>query len=198
MATDGVCFLLGIEVNETVLATSLQTLILSFISSVILAPVLEELLFRGVALNATAHYGLKQTVLISGVTFALMHHSFYSIFYAFCAGCAIAFFAYVSGSFRVAVGLHFVNNLLTYLIAVVRCFFGPYAGQICGYVILAVTLPVAVIGAVAFIKKKVWCLPADGGGDCGEPIGNQKAESGRILGPEVIFYAVFALIGCLG
>ena len=198
MATDGVCYLLGIEVSETVLSPSWQVLILSFISAVILAPLCEELLFRGVALNALAPYGLKWTVFISGVTFALMHHSFYSLFYAFCAGGAIAFFAYISGSFRVAVGLHFVNNLLTYLTAAVRLFFGPSVGQTCGYVLLAVTLPVAIVGATVFIKKKIWRSSLDGGGNCEVPNGSQNTEARSPVCIEAIFYVIFALIGCFG
>lgn len=199
--TDEICYHLGIQYGAPEVMPLLSSLILTFISSVILAPTVEETLFRGVAVNALAPYGMGWTVLISGLFFALMHHSFYSLLYAFCAGCCIAFFAYISNSLRVAVGLHFVNNLLTFTVAAVRGYASTSAGERLGGVFMKILVPVALVGAVYFAVVRVWRRDTDitdGGGSCGEPIGSEEPiRKDTPICAEMIFYAVFALLSCL-
>lgn len=219
--TDEICYHLGVQYPAPSVMPLLSSLFLTFISSVILAPIVEETLFRGVAVNALAPYGMGWTVLLSGLFFALMHHSFYSLLYAFCAGCCIAFFAYVSNSLWVAVGLHFVNNLLTFAVAAVRGAIDPSAGERLGSIFMMIAAPVAIVGAVYFAVIKVWRRDVDiadvsdiadgggegkepvgsmgdGGGTYGDPIGSKAGtESDTPVCAELVFYAVFALFSCL-
>ncbi len=178
MVTDEVYHDLGLMPSVSDIIPHPLLVILSFISSVIVAPIMEEALFRGVAVNALAPYGMKRTVLISGVLFALMHHSAYALFYAFFAGCLIAFFTYVSGSLRVAIGLHFVNNLLTFTVTAVRGFEGLAEGEQISGIFMNLALPIAIVGVVYFLKKRIWRISSNGGGSCGEPDGSQSEALG--------------------
>ena len=47
-----------------------------------------------------------------------MHYELYPLFYAFCAGCSIAYFAVGANSLIYAIGLHAVNNGLAFLLTV--------------------------------------------------------------------------------
>lgn len=190
--TDVVYDILGKRTETSILIPEIRTLLLTLLSSVILAPILEELLFRGVALNALSPYGVGWSVILSGVFFALMHLNTYSLLYAFCAGCAIAFFAYLSNSLWVAVGLHFVNNLLTFCSMYVESRYGFAAAEHFGYILLAVTLPIAVIGVLFFAKKKIW--RASEYGDANDV---QAAVQGPPIGIEMVIYAATALFICL-
>ena len=72
MATEGICKALGITVTPSVLPDDGVLVVISFLSSVILAPLLEELLFRGVMLNALSPMK-KGDIILCGLLFALMH-----------------------------------------------------------------------------------------------------------------------------
>jgi membrane protease YdiL (CAAX protease family) len=60
---------------------------------VVLAPLGEELLFRGILLRALRDYGDGICILVSGLLFGLLHANVYQIFYAFALG---AFFAWLT------------------------------------------------------------------------------------------------------
>jgi len=196
-ATEMLYRVFGAEYPSTRLPEDYIYLALAFISSVIFAPICEELLFRGVVLKALSPYGARWAILVSGVLFALMHGSVYQLFYAFCAGCAIAFFSYAANSLSVAIGLHLANNLVSFITALVNLMCGEGAAQVFGYVLLGITAPTAVVGAVYFVKKGIWRVLNDGGGECGEPIGSQDRVSGSPICAELVIYAVFAALTCV-
>ena len=51
--------------------------------TVILAPIMEELIFRKALVDRAIVYGDKATVLLSGLMFGLFHGNFHQFFYAF-------------------------------------------------------------------------------------------------------------------
>lgn len=213
--TEEVYYQLGMAVPSRSLITSPIIAVLFFLSSVIATPIMEECLFRGVTMNALSPYGMRWTVLGSGVLFALMHGTVYQLFYAFFAGCCIAFFAYISNSLRVAVGLHFVNNLMTFAVIFARDWFrdGKYEQKLID-AFTSVTVTLAIVGVIYFAVRKPWhTVTPGGGGNCGEPDGSQNealgggncgepdgSQSKEVLGSpvcgEIIFYAVFAFLAC--
>ncbi len=79
---------------------------------VILAPVGEELLFRGLLLRALGDYGDGMCILLSGVMFGLFHLNLYQIFYAAALGAFFAWLVRRTGLLRCAVIFHVLINLL--------------------------------------------------------------------------------------
>ena len=153
MATDGICKAMGIAVTPSALPDDGVLVVISFLSAVILAPLLEELLFRGVMLNAFSPLK-KGDITVCGLLFALMHCSTYSLLYAFVAGCLIAFFTKKTNSLMVAVGLHFINNLLTFVSLALALYINEVASNIFGYLLMAITVPLAIFGIVMLIKER--------------------------------------------
>ena len=154
MATDAVCRAANIPLTRSSLPDDIGLQIISFISAVIFAPILEELLFRGVALNALSQSKLK-SIPIVGALFALMHYNSQTLLYAFCAGCIIAYFALKTNHLLVAVGLHLVNNLVTFISLLLSTYAGDEASKLFGYIMLAVTLPIAIIGIILLIRDHI-------------------------------------------
>ena len=80
----------------------------------ILAPVAEELAFRGAALSKLSKvFGENGAALISAVFFAAYHLDITVFLYTFALGFFLAIFAQRSGSILPCIALHSANNLLT-------------------------------------------------------------------------------------
>ena len=153
MATDGIYKAMGVTAPASALPEDWMLTVITFLSAVILAPLLEELLFRGVALNALLPLN-NGAIALCGLLFALMHYSAYSLLYAFVAGCLIAFCTKKSNSLKMAVGLHFVNNLLTFVSLAIAVYIGEVASAVFGYLLMALTLPLVVFGIIMLIKER--------------------------------------------
>ena len=76
----------------------------------ILAPILEELLFRKLLIDRTFVYGEKVSILLSGLLFGLFHMNFSQFFYAFGAGVLLAYLYCRSGKIWLCMLLHAIFN----------------------------------------------------------------------------------------
>ncbi len=82
-----------------------------FATVAIIAPAVEELLFRGLLQNALAHrIGALPAVFVAGLGFAAMHLDFYAFPALFALGSAFGYLYYRTGSLRVNIVLHMINN----------------------------------------------------------------------------------------
>ena len=79
---------------------------------VLLAPVFEEYVFRGLLYQKLAAFGAKTYILFSALVFALYHVNFYQMFYAFALGLVLAGLTYYTGNIRASVALHLLVNLI--------------------------------------------------------------------------------------
>lgn len=70
----------------------------------------EEFLFRGVVYGTLRPYGRTQALLISSLTFALMHENLSQLFYTFIAGILLALMYEWTGSIWCSVLFHLFNN----------------------------------------------------------------------------------------
>ena len=80
------------------------------IYSSLLAPVTEEIVFRGVILSGLKKYGKVFAIITSAILFAFTHGNFVQGLLAFCSGLI---FGYVSTEYAIkwAIVLHIINNL---------------------------------------------------------------------------------------
>lgn len=86
---------------------------LCVIVTVIIAPVCEELVFRGALLTGlTKKFGVVPSVILSGLAFSLMHMNPEQTVYQFFMGCACAYLAICSGSVLCPMIVHACNNLI--------------------------------------------------------------------------------------
>ena len=82
----------------------------TFVFSVLLAPVLEELFFRKILIDRAIVFGDKTAILLSGLLFGLFHGNFYQVFYAFGVGCVLAYVYIRTGKIWYSISLHMAVN----------------------------------------------------------------------------------------
>lgn len=80
------------------------------LSVCILAPITEELLFRGVILKLLSPFGIVTAVVVSSIMFSLLHVSPAGIIVFFAMGVLLGIIRYVSGSVIACIVIHGINN----------------------------------------------------------------------------------------
>ena len=191
---------------------------LKIIVVVILAPLLEEFLFRKQIIDRCGKYGEKTAILFSALAFGLFHMNLYQFFYAFALGLLFGYVYTRTRRLRYSVIMHMAVNfpgsvLAPFLLSNIdlETFEQMAAGQLdeaalltllpsmTGFMLYAVALiVVSVIGLVILITKvgKLVYLPAS---EELPPKGRFKTVScnvGVIL--FVLFCLVFIVLSLIG
>lgn len=102
----------GRAVNPVEAAVGSSTPLLTIIFAVVLGPILEEILFRGLIVGRMRRYGDKAAILFSATLFAFFHGNFSQLFYAFGLGLFFAFIYARTGRLRYTIGLHMIINFV--------------------------------------------------------------------------------------
>lgn len=90
-------------------------LILYFIGVVILAPIFEELLFRGVLLTPLMKYGAWFSATVTGFLFGAYHQNHQQMFFAMAFGIILAFIDIKAGSIIPSLIAHVAVNLYSFI-----------------------------------------------------------------------------------
>lgn len=85
---------------------------LKIIVVVIVAPILEEFLFRKQIIDRCAKFGEKSAILFSALTFGLFHMNFFQFFYAFALGLVFAYVYTRTRRLRYSIIMHMVINFM--------------------------------------------------------------------------------------
>ena len=84
---------------------------------VIVAPIMEELIFRKVLVDRTIRYGQGVAVALSGLMFGLFHGNLNQFAYAVILGVFFAFIYIKTGDIRITMGLHALMNFMGSVVA---------------------------------------------------------------------------------
>ncbi len=99
-----------------IISDMIQMPILAFVTIVVLAPLLEELLFRGIILDGyLKNYSPVNSILISAFLFALIHGNLAQGIGAFVMGIVMGLLYWRTKSLLLCIALHFTNNLTAFL-----------------------------------------------------------------------------------
>ena len=105
--------LLGLESINPVASYAMDdSLAWKVLVMVILAPVIEEFLFRKQLIDRMHPYGEKLAVITSAAMFGLFHGNLSQLFYAFALGLVFGYVYLRTGRLRYSIGLHMFINLL--------------------------------------------------------------------------------------
>lgn len=112
IVTEVVLNIFGLTITEGIEALSMDPDNFSmFLYACILAPVTEEILFRGLVQRSLLPYGKKFAIICSALTFGLFHGNLIQTPFAFVAGLVLG---YVASEYSIgwAMLLHMINNML--------------------------------------------------------------------------------------
>ena len=122
-----------------------------FIGAVLLAPITEELLFRGILLRMLGRYGDGWAILLSAIAFALAHSNFFQMPYALVAGLFLSFAATMGGSILYPYFFHLAYNLCTF-----------FSGSLSPLRLLGITGGIAVAALIALVFIRPAWRPSRG------------------------------------
>ena len=126
---------------------------LALFTTIIVAPVVEEYVFRKQLLDRCGCYGEKTAMVFSALAFGLFHMNFYQFFYAFGVGLILAYVYLRTRSLRYPVLIHMIINFLG---SAVPLFMISHGLEV---YLLAADLGLAVAGlVVAIVHRKRFSL----------------------------------------
>ena len=110
---------LGLENNSEAEVKMMLSSPMGILTVAVLAPLLEELLFRGVAQRVLARYFKSPWVgiIVAALLFGVVHGNPVQIFYATCLGVGFGWLYHRTGSLLPAIVGHMVNNSLAVLVS---------------------------------------------------------------------------------
>jgi membrane protease YdiL (CAAX protease family) len=98
-----------------------QSLLGSFVVLVFVAPITEEVLYRGIILNGfMRRYNYRKSILVSAFLFALMHGNPWQFIPAFCLGIFLAWCFVKTHSLIPCMFAHSINNLLAFIYSLLQ------------------------------------------------------------------------------
>ena len=89
-----------------------EPLYIDVIMAVFVAPILEEIVFRGVIMNNLRKYGIRVAIIINSLLFGLSHYNIEMIVPAFLTGIIFSYVAY-KYSIKYSILIHFFINAIT-------------------------------------------------------------------------------------
>ncbi len=106
------------QVDNVILnvTTQLNTLT-TFVFMVVLAPIVEEFVFRKLLIDRASKYGEGLAVVLSGVVFGLFHANLNQFAYTFIMGCFYGFIYARTRNVVHTILLHMLNNFISSIVA---------------------------------------------------------------------------------
>lgn len=170
--------------TETLLIT-----LISFVVAVFAAPIIEEVLFRGVLYKKLAAYGGRIFVFFSALFFGLGHRNIYQLFYAFAMGLLLGAVVWLTGTIRYSIIIHVLANFLGGGVQILLQTFGNESALAIWDTIVNILIPVGVIVGLVwlFVRRRSVHLPPRAVG--------LPAKPSWVLSPGMIIYWLAAAYG---
>ena len=94
------------------------------IYAICIAPVLEEIVFRGVLMTYLKKYGIQTAIIVSSLFFGISHYNIYMIIPAFFIGIVLAYVSY-KYSIKYSILLHILLNIVANMSKIIFVLKGP-------------------------------------------------------------------------
>lgn len=130
----------------------------------VLAPLAEEILFRGLLLDRLRPYGDRFAVMASALAFAMMHGNLSQLIYAFTTGLILGCIALRTGRVRETVLCHAVTNFLGGGLSEVLMRIPGITEEVAVLTVAAVLLGVTALGIIFFLLRWRSFWPQQGEG----------------------------------
>lgn len=141
-----------LEKSEKILETLNAPYMILYV--VIVAPIVEELIYRGMVLRFLDKFDKGAAIVGSAVLFGFMHANFSQIFFAAGVGILLGYIT-EEYSIKLAIILHMINNIFSFFIANSTGYLSAYniSEEIIDGCIVIVCIAVLIIAVIRNIKK---------------------------------------------
>ncbi|MCM1091813.1 MAG: CPBP family intramembrane metalloprotease [Muribaculum sp.] len=98
--------------NNLVSYITSNSMLVNFVLMVVVAPIVEEYVFRKVIVDRTVKYGQGIAIVTSGLMFGLFHGNLNQFAYAVGLGAFFAFIYIKTGNLKITIGMHAIINFM--------------------------------------------------------------------------------------
>lgn len=137
-------------INPLEMIDGVSNVIPVIIIAVILSPIIEEIVFRGVLLDKLRGYGDGTAICFSALTFALFHGNLSQFFYAFALGLIFGYIAIKTNTIRYTVILHILVNMFGIVIMPRLVLSGNIIFTMMAWLLI---ISFIIIGSILFISN---------------------------------------------
>ncbi|NLY08343.1 MAG: CPBP family intramembrane metalloprotease [Tissierellia bacterium] len=131
--------------------------------TVIVAPFVEEIIYRGVIVGTLKRYSKTLAIVVSGIIFGMMHGNLFQAVYATILGMWLAYLMIETGSIWAPILLHIINNLYATIVNDIMFPVMEDMGDVLSIYLLLEVLIFAILGVALFIyfifsikRKREW------------------------------------------
>ena len=125
---------------------------LSLIYAALVAPIVEELIFRKLLLNKLRRFGDIPAILITGIAFGLFHMNLSQFFYATVLGFIFAYVAIRTNTVKYSIIMHMMINFIATVMSPL-ILHGKLLGIIVIYGWMMVALTIGIVFAILSYKN---------------------------------------------
>jgi len=175
------------------------TIIISFLCTCIMVPIIEEYVFRGVVYRIFEDIGTSFAVVASALCFGLMHSSPSQCMYAIAFGLFSAVFVAVTGNIKTSILFHMINNTVSSMTLLLSEFLPEKSAVMIDIIYILYVFSFSFYGMYLFFSKngilykfREKCLEIDG---------KREFQAGLLhflSVPVLIFILLFSLTAALG
>lgn len=120
---------------------------------VVVPPLVEEMLFRGLLLQGLRRYGDGFAIFASALAFGLYHGNFIQMVFAFLCGIVMGLVAVRTNSLLPSILIHFLNNGIAFSVEMITRYRGASAANQADSVISMVLIGLGILGAAYLFGK---------------------------------------------
>lgn len=169
------------EADFTITSPSIGAVTVQFAYTVIMAPIVEEYIYRGIILGTLAKYNKGAAVMLSALAFALMHGNIPQAASAFATGLLYAVIAVNCGSIVPTIIIHILNNVIAGASDFADVLKIPYFEVISSIVLILL----AILGLLVFCTRyKELKLEKNTSGT----LSSKESKKYIFLNPAILFY----------
>lgn len=128
-------------------------IVLMYLSTALIPAFCEEFLFRGLILRQLLPFGRTVAVVVSALTFGLMHQNAAQMFYATVAGLVLGFLCAETGSLFSGILVHLFNNLISVTEDVLTARFPGSAGNRLNALLEMTVIAVGLLCLAVFLLR---------------------------------------------
>ena len=161
VCTDSLLYKLNIPIGEIGFSLNQQNPFASILALVIIAPICEELLFRGLIFKGLKKYGKAFSITISALLFALFHCSPNQFVNPMIMGLIFASIMYKENNILYTISMHITCNLLAYIVTYfnIKLYYNHFSYIILAIILFAIVLTCLILYIIknnkASIKQKL-------------------------------------------